>query len=56
MEEGIGQVREHQGLTIGEFVQPTAQRYKGMFNVYVQEGRYFVEIPKRLLGRDIAAM
>ena len=45
-----------EAVTIEKFVKPTAQRYKGMFNVYVQEGRYFVEIPKRLLGRDIAAM
>ena len=45
-----------EAVTIEKFVKPTAQRYNGMFNVYVQEGRYFVEIPKRLLGRDIAAM
>lgn len=43
-------------VAIEKFVKPTARSYKGMFNVHVQEGRYYVEIPKALLGRDILAM
>lgn len=43
-------------VTVGQFIKPSAQRYEGMFTVYVQDGRYFVEIPKRLMGRDIAVM
>lgn len=43
-------------VAIEKFVKPTARTYKGMFNVYVQDGRYFVEIPRALLGRDILAM
>lgn len=43
-------------VAIENLVKPTARSYKGMFNVYVQDGRYFVEIPRALLGRDILAM
>jgi hypothetical protein len=38
---------------IGAFVKPTAKLYKGMFNIYVQDDKYYLEIPDRLLGRDI---
>lgn len=52
----VGDSRAMEVVAIEKFVKPTAQRYKGMFNVYVQDGRYFAEIPGRLMGRDIAAM
>ncbi|MDR6784516.1 zinc-dependent metalloprotease [Pedobacter africanus] len=38
---------------IGTFVKPTAKTYKGMFNVYQQDNKYYLEIPDQLLGRDI---
>jgi len=38
---------------IGTFIKPASKTYKGMFNVYVQEEKYYLEIPDRLLGRDI---
>ena len=38
---------------IGTFTKATARQYKGMFNVVVQEDKYYLEIPDNLLGRDI---
>ncbi|MCD0489194.1 zinc-dependent metalloprotease [Pedobacter sp. MC2016-14] len=38
---------------IGTFVKPAAKQYKGMFNILVQDDKYFIEIPDQLLGRDI---
>ena len=48
-------VRPGKIVPIGEFVKLGAECYKGMFNVYVQEERYYVEMPESLMGRDIAA-
>ncbi|SDK01822.1 protein of unknown function [Pedobacter sp. ok626] len=39
--------------TISSFTKPAAKQYKGMFNVLVQDDKYFIEIPDQLLGRDI---
>ncbi|MBE9599578.1 zinc-dependent metalloprotease [Pedobacter sp. MC2016-24] len=39
--------------TIATFTKPAAKQYKGMFNVIVQDDKYFIEIPDQLLGRDI---
>jgi hypothetical protein len=39
--------------TIANFSKPASKQYKGMFNVLVQDDKYFVEIPDQLLGRDI---
>lgn len=38
---------------IGKFIKPTAKKQEGMFNLYEQDNRYFVEVPDELLGRDI---
>ncbi|MBE5318789.1 zinc-dependent metalloprotease [Pedobacter sp. MR2016-19] len=38
---------------IGTFIKPAAKAYKGMFNVYAQDDKYYIEIPDQLLGRDI---
>lgn len=38
---------------IGTFIKPAAKQYNGMFNVFIQDDKYFIEIPDRLLGRDI---
>ncbi len=38
---------------IATFTKPAAKQYKGMFNVLVQDDKYFIEIPDQLLGRDI---
>jgi len=38
---------------ISTFIKPNAKTYKGMLNVYVQDEKYFIEIPDHLLGRDI---
>ncbi|EHQ28856.1 zinc-dependent metalloprotease [Mucilaginibacter paludis] len=39
--------------SVNTFVKPGAKQYKGMFNIYVQDDKYLMEIPNRLLGRDI---
>lgn len=39
--------------TIRQFVHVDAKVYRGMFNVYVQNGAYYLEVPRTLLGRDI---
>ncbi len=49
-------VKPQEIVSVEKFVKPTARVYRGMFTVYVQEGRFFVEIPERLFGRDMAAM
>ena len=36
-----------------EVITPKAKADSGMFNVYKQDDRFFVEIPDQLLGRDI---
>lgn len=38
---------------IKDFIKSTAKEYKGMFNVYEQGDRFYMEVPDRLLGRDI---
>ena len=38
---------------LGTFIKPGAKTYKGMFNVYLQADKYYLEIPDQLLGRDI---
>lgn len=38
---------------INTFVKPGTNVNRGMFNVYVQEDKYLLEIPDRLLQRDI---
>jgi hypothetical protein len=36
-----------------DVITPKAKADSGMFNVYKQDDRFFVEVPDRLLGRDI---
>ena len=38
---------------IADFIKPDAKKQEGMFNVYEQGDRYYVEVPNALLGRDI---
>jgi len=38
---------------ISTFIKPGAKQYKGMFNIYVQDDKYLVEVPDQLLERDI---
>lgn len=38
---------------IEKFIKPTAKKYTGMFNVYEQDDKYFMEIPNQLMGKDI---
>lgn len=40
---------------IATFITADAKQYKGMFNIYVQHEKYYMEIPKVLFGRDILA-
>ncbi|MBP1651686.1 MAG: zinc-dependent metalloprotease [Bacteroidetes bacterium] len=35
------------------FIKPTAVRHQGMCNIYIQEGRYLMEVPDSINGRDI---
>lgn len=39
--------------SLREYIKPDAQRFAGMCNIYVQDGRYLMEIPDSLEGRDI---
>ncbi|MDT3402243.1 zinc-dependent metalloprotease [Mucilaginibacter terrae] len=41
---------------IGSFIKPAATRHAGVFNVYVQDAKYYLEVPDSLLKRDILAM
>ena len=47
-------MREENVSSIHQVIGSTAECHKGMFNVYVQNGHYYVEIPEVLLGRDVA--
>ncbi|MVT10345.1 zinc-dependent metalloprotease [Chitinophaga tropicalis] len=38
---------------IESYIKPEAERHYGMCNVYIQEGRYLMEVPDSLQGRDI---
>lgn len=38
---------------LSAFIKPGAQLFEGMCNIYVQEGRYLMEIPDALNGRDV---
>lgn len=50
----VGAQQEKKGLPgIHDFIKAGNRSYYGMFNLYVQEGRYLAEIPDRLLERDI---
>ncbi len=40
---------------LSAFLKPGAQKFEGMCNIYVQEGRYLMEIPDSLNGRDVLA-
>lgn len=38
---------------LSKYIKPAAKQYKGMFNIYVQDDKYLIEIPDQLLGREI---
>lgn len=42
--------------SINKFIKPSAVKYTGVFNVYLQEDKYYLEIADSLLNRDILAM
>ncbi|PUZ24250.1 protein of unknown function [Chitinophaga costaii] len=39
--------------TVSQFIKPGAKAYKGMFNIYLQDEQYFMQLPLALLNRDI---
>lgn len=39
--------------SLAKFIKPSAKISKGMTTVYEQDGRFFINIPDSLLGRDI---
>ncbi|WP_127124542.1 zinc-dependent metalloprotease [Pseudoflavitalea rhizosphaerae] len=53
----LGQVAGKPGALppLTTFIKPGAKLQKGMCNIYVQEGRYLMEIPDALNGRDVLA-
>ena len=44
---------EGKEVSIGEFIRKDTPKDSGFFNVYVQDGRYYLEIPDDKLQRDI---
>lgn len=42
--------------SIKTFVKPNAVSYKGIFNIYQQDEKYYLELQDSLLNRDILAM
>ena len=40
---------------LSAYIKSGAQLFEGMCNIYVQEGRYLMEIPNALNGRDVLA-
>ena len=40
-------------VTIDEFIRKDTPKDAGFFNVYVQDGRYYLEVPEGMLQRDI---
>lgn len=42
--------------TIETFLKSSAVKYAGVFNIYLQEDKYYLEIPDSLLNRDILSM
>ena len=39
--------------SVADFIKPSAGKHVGMFNIYEQDDRYFMEVPDKFLGRDI---
>ena len=39
--------------SLADFIKPAAKRHAGMVNIYEQNDRYFMEVPDKLLGRDL---
>ena len=44
---------EGKEVSIAEFIRKDTPKDSGFFNVYVQDGRYYLEIPDDKLQRDI---
>ncbi len=42
--------------SIKTFIKPNAVAYKGVFNIYQQDDKYFLELQDSLLNRDVLAM
>ena len=40
-------------VTIDEFIRKDTPKDVGFFNVYIQDGRYYLEVPDDMLRRDI---
>ena len=38
---------------VSSFIKANAVKHAGMLNIYEQEGKYFMEVPERMEGRDI---
>lgn len=39
--------------SVDSFIKSSAVKHMGMFNIYEQDDRYFMEVPDEMLGRDI---
>lgn len=39
--------------SVADFIKSSALKHAGMFNIYEQDDRYFMEVPDKFLGRDI---
>lgn len=39
--------------SVDSFIKSSAVKHMGMFNIYEQDDRYFMEVPDEILGRDI---
>ena len=41
---------------ISEFIKSEAEVHEGMFNVYVQDDKYYMEIPDDMMEREFVSM
>ena len=42
--------------SVEEFIKPDAEVYKGMFNVYAQDDKYYLEVSDEMMEREFVAM
>lgn len=47
------QAQDQPVTTVTKFIKPGTPAKKGMFNIYIQDEKYYMEIPDPLFGRDI---
>ncbi len=49
-------VSEKGPVAFSKLIKPNAVKKQGMLTAYIQDGKYYVEIPDSLMGRDILAV